>query len=484
MSEPVRPPFPFGPLRVVFRKLRFPWLSGRPSIPTDENPGKTPDEIAAERLRDQVEIVRQAFGEDKLAVAAKEGKRGQQHPDVHYLYRPQHAVLRDRDVARLERFLESDGREMFDGGLRSRETPTTGLAVVELPRRRDNRDVLTTIEEFETSLRDSRQEVDDELRRDLDDPDRAVISPDHIVYVTNQGRLCPATEPESPGGNATPWPPQAPSPGQIAASDRIRVSVVDTGLWTKAVGSHVSPWLDPDDVSPADKDDVEVVDETAIHPYAGHGTFVAGVISCLAPDTRIEVEGVLTKGGAVYESEIVAQLDQALTDNDHPQLISISAGTHTRGDFALISFEMLAANHGLDDGEATHVIAAAGNDSSTERFWPAAFPWVTAVGSVDADGKISDFSNRGPWVDVYARGRDLVNAFPTGTYTCHEAPHKGEVRQFDGLARWSGTSFATPVVTGLIAARMRANPKESAVQAAAAVLAAADPTSKVVGPLS
>ena len=44
----------------------------------------------------------------------------------------------------------------------------------------------------------------------------------------------------------------------------------------------------------------------AIHEYAGHGTFVSGVIRCLAPAADIEVEGFLTKGGAVYESEIAA----------------------------------------------------------------------------------------------------------------------------------------------------------------------------------
>ncbi|UMG94039.1 S8 family serine peptidase [Nocardioides sp. TF02-7] len=217
--------------------------------------------------------------------------------------------------------------------------------------------------------------------------------------------------------------------------------------------SPTTPWLSG---VVADPSDVETVDPAAIHPYAGHGTFVAGVVRCLAPATRVEVEGALPHGGAVYESEICRQLSEALDDDDHPQLISISAGTHTRRDFALLSFEMLAAAYGLDDGEETLVIAAAGNDGSDEPFWPAAFPWVVSVGSVDPDSAVSDFSNVGRWVDVYARGRDIVNAFPEGTYTCYEPPNVGEVRSFKGIAQWSGTSFSTPVVTGLVAARMSA----------------------------
>jgi subtilisin family serine protease len=87
---------------------------------------------------------------------------------------------------------------------------------------------------------------------------------------------------------------------------------------------------------------------------------------------------------------------------------------------------------------------------------------------------VSDFSNVGKWVDVYAHGRDLVNAFPTGTYTCHEPAHAGEVRSFTGLAQWSGTSFATPVVTGLIAAYMSEH-NVSARDARDALLAAGKP---------
>jgi hypothetical protein len=425
MTEPTDPASSrTSALARLLRPLRrlFPWW------PPGRGPKQAPQDLRDATHQVQARLLEEAFGPlGGLPMSRSEDV------DEAYLCHPSRLLTQGSDnVRRLDVFFEQR-KDVYEGRGRVVEELVGDLLSYELPARRDDRAV-----DLEGLL--------EEIAKENGDED--VARPDHVVYLAPRGigQMCPATEPELPLGRG-PVPPQTQ---HSKAGAGVRVSVVDSGWYEPASTNPDTPWL-----AGNIEGDLETVNPAAIHPYAGHGTFVAGVIRCLAPATYIEVEGVLTKAGAVYESEITKELNEAMTDEDRPQLISISAGCRTRRDLGLLGFEALAKKYDLAEGEAAVlVVAAAGNDATSRPFWPAAYPWVLSVGALDGDMCVSDFSNHGDWVDVYAHGRDLVNAFPTGTYTCHEPAHAGEVRSFTGMAQWSGTSFATPVVTGLIAAYM------------------------------
>ena len=87
------------------------------------------------------------------------------------------------------------------------------------------------------------------------------------------------------------------------------------------------------------------------------------------------------------------------------------------------------------------MVASAGNDASIRPTWPAAYPEVIGVAALGPAGPAA-FSNAGHWVDCCAPGVDLVSTF-------HRAPRHDP--PFHGWARWSGTSFAAPLVAAMIA---------------------------------
>jgi len=275
-----------------------------------------------------------------------------------------------------------------------------------------------------------------------------LVTPVHIMHICQSSpdttRTCPATEPEvpccGPDEPCAPCPPCAPSGG-----GGVSIGICDSGLLQNLTSAS---WLnqvtgDPDFLGPALPGGL-----SDIPRYCGHGTFVAGVARSQAPDASVYVAKDFTMAGGQREWVIVQQLEALAARQPRPQLVNLSAGTYARRDWPLLSF--LAYEH-----RDILLTAAAGNDATHRRFYPAAFRWAIAVGALGADLRNRAwFSNYGDWVDVYTLGEGLVNAYAVGQYTYLEPPKRPAVQVFDGIARWSGTSFAAPMVAGLIAARM------------------------------
>ena len=228
------------------------------------------------------------------------------------------------------------------------------------------------------------------------------------------------------------------------------VSIVDTGLIPGAAASHT--WLTGVQGTAEDPYTTDSSGETVLAPYAGHGTFGAGVLRCVAPKASVFVERAFDNMGADYETRLASSLEDALDRNPDILVFTFTSATHR--DQSLHTFDELYERR-IRGIKGLVVLAPAGNESTSRPRWPAAHPGVIAVGALAANGRQrAYFSNFGRWVDVYAPGEDLVNAFPDGTYVCSEPPNSGIRRHFHGMADWSGTSFSTPLVAGLIAARM------------------------------
>lgn len=105
------------------------------------------------------------------------------------------------------------------------------------------------------------------------------------------------------------------------------------------------------------------------------------------------------------------------------------------------------------------VVAAAGNRGSgtVELGAPATIPGVVAVAGVNRKGLAStDASSQGISIAVSAPSEDLVGVMPSGSY-----------------ARWSGTSAAAPIVSGLAALIRAAHPELDANNVIARIIGTA-----------
>jgi subtilisin family serine protease len=382
-----------------------------------------PAEWSASRRAAQVEAIVRAYEERGIPIGI--GPDGDP-ANMEFLYRTGEVLVRDEDVPRVSRVLGVDSAPIGKAarrGARSSEgqKPAGGVTVIDLPPRDANDVELTTLQWLDR--------IDDDLGA-------GIATPNHVVHICPGGG-CPASEPLPSAGRPVP----AINEDGITSGAGVKVVVLDSGLLEQVRDEHA--WLTgvTGDPEPAD-----------VGRYRGHGTFIAGIIRAMAPAAEVIVRPLFIVLGTILEDDLAEAMSLALDET--PDIISMSAGTTTRSGWPLISMEIFAATR-LSRLKGTVLVAAAGNDGNRGPFWPAAFPWSVSVGALDTDGKRAGFSNFGSWVDVYAQGTDVVNAYPRGPFTYSEPPREGQTTNFlTGLANWSGTSFSTPIVAGLIAARM------------------------------
>ena len=133
----------------------------------------------------------------------------------------------------------------------------------------------------------------------------------------------------------------------------------------------------------------------------------------------------------------------------------------------------------ISRAEAANIlfVAAAGNDglnTETSVSYPSGYDNnnIIAVASITSSGAISSFSN-------YAATRVDIGAPGSAIYSTVPVSNKSKISS--SYSSYSGTSMATPHVTGAVALYASTHPGASAAQIKAAILSSATPTASLSG---
>lgn len=210
----------------------------------------------------------------------------------------------------------------------------------------------------------------------------------------------------------------------------IRVAVIDVGT----AADH--PMLMGSVGTGYDYVDQDTIAQDEPAGFAGgHGTFVAGVVHLVAPDAEIIPYRVLDTLGRGHGFRIArAVIDAVEAGCRVINLSLVMSGKHPTLDAAI----EYARDHDVV------VVAAAGNDSSDVDRFPADDSYCLGVAALDSSDVLAEFSNYGSHVSLCAPGVDVKGPYIDSSY-----------------ARWSGTSFAAPMVAATAALLVSTRPTAS-----------------------
>ncbi|KAG8904443.1 subtilisin-like serine protease [Tulasnella sp. 403] len=288
---------------------------------------------------------------------------------------------------------------------------------------------------------------DNALSKVLANKDVAWVEEDAIMHT--RGDQLNATWGLQRISSETPLPPGS-NPDDLnfdykfddAAGSGVDVYVVDTGIRTtheefggRAEMAFVAPGLNATDDN-------------------GHGSHVSGTVggATFGVAKKVSIFGVkvLDADGGGATSDIISGIGFAVRSarqTGRPSVISMSLGGSPSRALDRAATAAVAAG--------MHVVVAAGNDAvdaSTES--PARAPGVITVGAMNIQDEISSFSNFGPAVDVFAPGEEVISV---------------GIKSDTDTNILSGTSMATPHISGVVALLLSQQPTLTPTQMGALI---------------
>jgi thermitase len=254
------------------------------------------------------------------------------------------------------------------------------------------------------------------------------------------------------------------------------VAVLDTGIDLNNVDLRNRLWVNPNGASGADGYPGDVYgwnfvnNNNNVQDNNGHGTHVSGILAA-GGNNGFGVTGVdwysLIMPVKVLDNQGDGTTDAAVNGiyyavNHGARVINASWGG---GDYsqALRDAITYAGVHGVV------FVTAAGNDglnNDVSSSYPGSYRLNNeiTVGAVDSQGQLASFSDYGAnTVDLVAPGVDILSTIP------------------GGFASYSGTSMATPFVTGVVSLVLSIHPELNAQQVVQRVLSTTKPVGGAAG---
>lgn len=186
-----------------------------------------------------------------------------------------------------------------------------------------------------------------------------------------------------------------------------------------------------------------VADTNDTNDCNGHGTHVSGTVGGstwgVAKGVSLIPVRVLDCSGSGSYSGVIAGIDWVAASTLRPAVANLSLGGSA-------STALNSAVAGAVGMGVTMVVAAGNSNADACNYSPSSEPSAITVGATANDDTRASYSNYGSCVDIFAPGNYITSAWNTSATASNTI---------------SGTSMATPHVTGVAALALAANPAAS-----------------------